>query len=248
MKNRQRAGVAALAAAWCLCAAQPGRAQAGPDQAQIDQMIEALPHQAHTGWSWGGLVFNGRYTFEVLVLNKCPTPEPVLFLPDSSLAPFVTIDRMRVIPANSLTPVPAVVRTPKEPPDDWGGPGFDPVTGRWVFPRLLIGGELLVQHAAPDYPYCFGPPKVHDASGAVFEPGPPTGGGSCLMFWLRGQRPAPPLDCTNEFRGLALQYIESLGEDATSAWAWLPTPDEINRMSDVELLSMKARAESQRIG
>ena len=250
-QHRRVLPVLAVAVLLAFCSGRPGAAQLNLDQGQIDQLAaDYVDRNLVSPWPWGGLRFNRTYTFDVVVINKCPSPELVQFLPDSSLAPMITVERLQTVPPNQVTRIKVIVKTGVAG-DFVSEMAWDPLTGYTLWTSVPIDGMLVVKGLVEEA-WCIKNPRVYHAWGGIFKTPDDGVYSSCLTYWVPALLPPATWDCTDEFRIYALQYITTLGSPEELAestdWSWLPTPEEIMRMSDLELLEMKRRAEAQRLG
>jgi hypothetical protein len=94
-------------------------------------------------------------------------------------------------------------------------------------------------------------------------PQPPGGGGgddskkknpACTTYWNHGEfYPSPtihaPQQCAGEVRDQAREFfgpaLESLRAKNPQAWAWAPSPGDIDKISPGDLIALKARADAQ---
>lgn len=207
----------------------------------------------------------GRYTMPLTIENNCPSDQTVsIFVNgladlklDISGCNYSGTDRKscaKIVPPG-ITEVAGTIETER----------FvyyvDPMFPNAPRPFKRFSGDIVLFHAATNdcrarrdqYAVQY---EVHAMQGYV-EPPPPgpektVGAGPCQVWWNTGRRPdmlKPEQKCETEIRPLAAGYRERvLPPHITSApaeWAWLPTPDQIMRMSSEDLVAMKLRAEAQ---
>lgn len=123
--------------------------------------------------------------------------------------------------------------------------GFNPLT---FFDE--IAGELVV-YSKGQPPLCMPNREQYVPSGHVHLDPNPKGksesGPRCRDWWDKEEKPRGlTRDCTGEIRDLALTYLRTsllpLAEKNPAAWSWLPTPEQVLRMSIDELIGMKVRS------
>lgn len=124
-------------------------------------------------------------------------------------------------------------------------PGFDPAS---LFDE--IAGQLVV-YSRGQPPACMPSREEYLPGGHVhLDPNPKgkgDGGPRCRDWWDREEKPRGlTRDCTGEIRDLALTYVRTtlqpLIAKNPAAWSWLPTPEQILKMSIDELIAMKIRS------
>jgi hypothetical protein len=238
---------------------------AGPKAAE-DPGADA-PDVTHTQWDWkfGRLVAGLQYTFPLEINNACRSDQVVTVFINGLNDLTLDLNGCRlggetrtcakVVPPG-VTEVPGTIapETFFYYPDP-----FAPAATPRPFRRLA--GTLVLFHEKTDT--CA---PARDEYNVVYEvdaqegtvPPPPggperiAGAGPCQVWWNTGQRPEMierDEQCDAEIRALAFGYVTRIlvSQAAASAgdWSWLPTGEQIMRMSGRELVALKARAEAQ---
>jgi len=119
---------------------------------------------------------------------------------------------------------------------------------------LPIKGLVLIQALNPGSD-CVGNPMLLRTGGRLYErqeepppPPPESGSWDCTKWWEETRVPPPTMNCTVEFRVLALDYVQRIRPTdgiLAGEWHWLPSDQEIGGMSAVQLIEMKRRADIQ---
>jgi len=168
-------------------------------------------------------------------------------------------------------PPPLLTGQPDEPVWGWVKPPpippFQPLAvDRYEFHQpnfLTVEGSVVAWH--PWTRDCNPKRSTWTVAGHIhFRPPPPSadeGGGGpeeiasedpCAVYWRLGERPAQLKNdaaesCTAVMRGLAIDYRERIlaphVERSPDAWRWLPGLEEIQSMTVLELLALKARGD-----
>lgn len=208
-------------------------------------------------WRWGAVFIGYDYATTLTVQNGCRAPQTVSIRYPPTL--LLTGPGSVTVPARASVEV--ALKLPlsqyRVPPQPFA---FDPGCP-------IARGDLIVEHPragqclAMKQTYHIGmqthlhPPPGADKSGGGGggKPKPKT----CETFWRRGEfyptkDHVTPESCTRELRLLAADFFDTtlapLRSVDAAAWAWLPAPLDVARLSTDELLELKGRAQAQAQG
>jgi hypothetical protein len=222
---------------------------------------------------WGEQYYEGQFKQIIKVHNHCTVPQPVgifvydlpfLSMPSVVMAPpgESTVEGDVKLPPEP--PPPLRTGLPGEP--GWGHVDFGTIIiPPGMFPPPVIhqpnfgkvDGKVVIWH--PWTGDCNASRITYTVTGHIhFRPPPPDGPKGpekiaspdvCTVWWNIGEEPAQHKDedCTEKFRELAMNFVQRILapyiSNAPDKWGWLPTIAELQVMTAIEMLNMKAIAE-----